>query len=379
MDDPRETTRERLRGIIENQREEIEQLWLERVQRDIVKTPGLELTQLRDGMPDYLIALSKALRGSKSTGESLGERGESAWVQVARDHGITRVRIGFDITQLIHEFVVLRRVISEVAKKYDPELVGAQPLLTELLDSAITVAVQAYVDARDYEARRTQAANIAFLIHELRQPVSTAMLTSAQLRRSAVGDHAPGFDKLDRTLRRLADLIDGVLLTEKLEAGEVQPQLMEIKLRQVMEPVESLKKSAEDKGLEFHTTYDPELTVVLDPTLTRSIVRNLVENAVKYTDQGAVDVSVVNTRDAIIVDVRDTCQGLSAEELHTIFEPFKRGRTDKTGTGLGLAIARRAAEAQGGSIHAESPGPTGCRFSVTLPHLVREDHRPQKA
>src|SRR6185369_3241932 len=111
---------------------------------------------------------------------------------------------------------------------------------------------------------------------------------------------------------------------EKLEAGEVQPQLMEIKLRQVMEPVESLKKSAEDKGLEFHTTYDAELTVVLDPTLTRSIVRNLVENAVKYTDQGAVDVSVVNTRDAIIVDVRDTCQGLSAEELHTIFEPFKR-------------------------------------------------------
>jgi len=163
MEDPRETTRERLRAIIENQREEIEQLWLERVQRDIVKTPGLELTQLRDGMPDYLIALSKALRGSKSTGESLGERGESAWVQVARDHGITRVRIGFDITQLIHEFVVLRRVISEVAKKYDPELVGAEPLLTELLDSAITVAVQAYVDARDYEARRTQAANIAFL------------------------------------------------------------------------------------------------------------------------------------------------------------------------------------------------------------------------
>jgi signal transduction histidine kinase len=175
---------------------------------------------------------------------------------------------------------------------------------------------------------------------------------------------------LDRTLRRLADLIDGVLLTEKLEAGEARPERTEITLRQLMEPLESLKQAAEHKGLEFHAAYDPDLTAVLDPTLTRSIIRNLVENAVKYTDQGVVDVSVTNTRDDIVLDVYDTCRGLSQEELRTIFEPFKRGRTDQSGTGLGLAIARRAAEVQGGSIHAESPGPSGCHFSVRLPRRV---------
>ena len=66
----------------------------------------------------------------------------------------------------------------------------------------------------------------------------------------------------------------------------------------------------------------------------------------------------------------DTCEGLSPEELRTIFEPFKRGRSAKGGTGLGLAIARRAVEAQGGSIHGESPGPVGCRFSITLPKRI---------
>jgi signal transduction histidine kinase len=265
---------------------------------------------------------------------------------------------------------VLRRAIYEVAQKHEPDLGAADPALTELVDSAIRVAVQAYVDARDYEARRAQAANIGFLIHELRQPLSTAMVTSARMRTSAGTQQLPTLDTLDRNLRRLAELINGVLLTERLEAGEVQLQLMEMKLHQLMEPVEGLKKTAERKGLQFLATYDPELTVVLDPMLTRSIIQNLVENAVKYTDRGAVDVSVTSTRDEIVLRVRDTCQGLSQEELRTIFEPFKRGRTDKTGTGLGLAIARRAAEAQGGSIHAESPGPSGCHFTVTLPRIV---------
>src|SRR5262249_26222523 len=100
-------------------------------------------------------------------------------------------------------------------------------------------------------------------------------------------------------------------------------------------------------------------------------IQNLVENAIKYTDRGAVDVSLRHTDDELVLDVFDTCPGLAPEELRTIFEPFKRGRSDKTGTGLGLAIARRAAEAQGGSIQAESPGPSGCHFSVRLPRSVQ--------
>jgi len=369
MDTGSETCRERLSKIIGDHHHEIEQRWLERVQRDVLARPGVEPTQLRDGMPDYLIALSNALR-SHSTAEALGERGESAWSKVAKEHGITRVRIGFNISQLVHEFVVLRRVIYEVAQQHDAGFSASEPALTELLESAIGIAVQAYADARDYESRRAQAANIGFLIHELRQPLSTATLTAARLRTHAVTEQLSALDILDRTLRRLADLIDGVLLTEKLEAGEARPERTEITLRQLMEPLESLKQAAEHKGLEFHAAYDPDLTAVLDPTLTRSIIRNLVENAVKYTDQGVVDVSVTNTRDDIVLDVYDTCRGLSQEELRTIFEPFKRGRTDQSGTGLGLAIARRAAEVQGGSIHAESPGPSGCHFSVRLPRRV---------
>ena len=109
--------KDRLRRIMEQRTEEIERRWLDRVQQDIVKQPGVELTLLRDGMPDYLLELTKVLG---SGADPLDHRAESAWARVARDHGIIRVRIGFDISQLVHEFIVLRRIIQEVVREEDP-------------------------------------------------------------------------------------------------------------------------------------------------------------------------------------------------------------------------------------------------------------------
>jgi len=375
MDQDARSVRERLRRIIEQRTEEIERRWLARVQQDIVKQPGVELTLLRDGMPDYLIELTKVLGNGA---DPLDHRAESAWARVARDHGITRVRIGFDIGQLVHEFIVLRRTIQEVVREEDPSL-GPADILAELLEAAIAVAVQAYVDARDFESRRAQAANVGFLTHELRHPLSAASLAAARLRRSATPEQESALAILDRGLHRLSELIDGVLLTEKLEAGEITIAPTQTTLGQLMEPVETLRGPAEQKGLRFRTEYDPDLSLAVDVDLTRSVLQNLAENAVKYTDDGEVKISIKDAGDDVVVDVRDTCKGLSPEELATIFEPFKRGRTDKTGTGLGLAIARRAVEAQGGSIHAESPGPSGCHFSVRLPRYALRDAAPAHA
>src|SRR5688572_26185878 len=97
---------QRLGRIIGEHKSEIERRWLERVQRDIVKSSGVELTQLRDGIPDYLAALVDLLHVKR--GLELDRTARSAWEDVAREHGITRVRIGFDIGQLVHEFIVLR-------------------------------------------------------------------------------------------------------------------------------------------------------------------------------------------------------------------------------------------------------------------------------
>jgi len=356
----------RLGRIIAKECKEIERRWLDRVMRDIVKTPSVEITQLRDGMPHYLDALVTVLCGEARDGIAQGAHG--AWTAVAREHGVTRVQIGFNITQLVHEFIVLRQGIRDVVCERGMPVEQAEGALADIRDAAISAAVEAYVDARDFQARGVQAQNVAFLTHELRNPLSTALMTAANLRKRVPAESERLIDTLERSLKRLDDLIDGVLLTQSLEAGKVQARPVEVPLGEVMEPaLEAARTAAEHKGLAFKASYDPEAVVRLDPLLTRSAIQNLADNATKYTDAGGVDIAVHQGPDGLRIDICDTCQGLSPTELGTIFEPFQRGRTGKTGTGLGLTIARRAVEAQGGTLDAESSGSVGCHFWISLP------------
>jgi signal transduction histidine kinase len=362
---------QRLSQVIARERSTIERQWLDQVQRDVVTTPGVELTQLRDGMPDYLDALVKVLAAGQN---ALDRTARSAWQDVAGEHGITRVRIGFDIGQLVREFIVLRHVIRRVVEDQqggpDAEVEG---ILADVVEAAVTAAVRAYVDARDHQLRRTQAENIGFLTHELRNPLSTAVLAANQLRRHAPPTQGPVLDTLDRGLGKLADLIDSVLLTQKLEAGKVRVRPVPIALVEIIEPsLEASRRVAEQKQLSFLVSFDTRLTVELDPLLTRSAIQNLADNAVKYTDLGGVELNVEDRGETFRLHLRDSCAGISPEELRTIFEPFERGHNGKAGTGLGLAIARRAVEAQGGSIHAESSGTHGCHFWIDLPKRAKD-------
>src|SRR4051812_42810207 len=98
------TAAEQLAAIIEARRGEIELRWLECVKQELDETGEIELTQLRNGIPDYLIGIATMLKDGKQPQESDARR---VWQDVAAEHGVTRVRIGFDIGQLVREFVVL--------------------------------------------------------------------------------------------------------------------------------------------------------------------------------------------------------------------------------------------------------------------------------
>jgi signal transduction histidine kinase len=351
--------------IVASKAMEIEGRWLERVAAEIAGQRDVHPTLLRDGMPDYLAELARLLSGAHDSAEN----GSASWIRVAREHGITRVRVGFDIEQLVREFVMLRKVIEELGQEVGALTGHAASTLADLIDAAIAKSVSAYVETRDYEARRRQAENVGFLIHELRNPLSSAMAAATVVRQGSDPAQRKPLDMLERSQHRLTELIDSVLLTEKLEAGRLEPSPVEVRVAELVDrATTAARRTAQAKGVPFNVHCDPERTVRTDIELTQSALQNLVDNAVKYTDAGRVDVAVELEPEASwSVHVRDSCPGLSQEELSTIFEPFKRGHTAKAGTGLGLAIARRAIEAQGGRIHAESPGVSGCHFWFTLP------------
>lgn len=339
-----------------------------------MRSPGIELTQLQAGLPDYLRAIVELLRSDGGT--ELDESSSHAWAKVAREHGITRVHQGFDISQLIHEFMVLRQVIEDVIEASEGSLDGQGRILSDVLEAAIAAAVRAYVEARDFEIRRRQAEHIGFLTHELRSPLSTAFLAAGRLRAKATEAQIRALDLLDRSHRQLMEMIDGVLLTQSLEAGKAEIRPVPLDVGRLLEGLlDGVRAAAAEKRLDLRTRFDPATVLCVDPRLTRSALKNLLENAVKYTDHGYVELHVEPSESEVSFHVRDSCNGISPDELATIFQPFERGRngtSGKSGSGLGLAIARRAVEAQGGSIQAESPGPAGCHFWITLPKCPKD-------
>jgi len=125
------------------------------------------------------------------------------------------------------------------------------------------------------------------------------------------------------------------------------------------------------------------------------VILNLVSNAVKFTDEGAVEVQVVQEefdRDGVRLafTVRDTGIGIAPEAREALFSPFTQADSSMArrfgGTGLGLAISQRLVELMGGSIAlmdgggiAGVEGGQGSAFRFVLPFLPAQRQQAEEA
>jgi signal transduction histidine kinase len=344
-------------------RGEIERRWSERA-REVEAVPALA-----DAVSDYLSALPSLLA---TPGADLAERARESWTKAAEARGGARVRGGFDGGRLVRELMLLRQVVSEVAHERGVPAGGWDAVLADAIDAAIGAAVEAHLGAREREVRRRQAEHVAFLTHELRNPLGTAMLTASLLRKRVPAQEGM-LEKLERSHRRLNDMIDGVLLSERLESGTVEPHPSDVSLAELMSlAMENARTVAARRGLAVHVAEIAGASIRVDPLLTRTAIQNLVESAIRYARRGEVDVTVEARSDAVLVHVRNQCPGISQDELRAMLEPFEGVAASDVGAGLGLVIARRATEAQGGLIHAEPESPSGCHFWIELPRDVAQ-------
>ncbi|HET6281161.1 MAG TPA: sensor histidine kinase, partial [Polyangia bacterium] len=304
-------SRRSLGEIIAGRRGDIEQGWLDRV-RSEVGDRGLEASELRDAVPDYLDRLAESLRQSDNGNGN--QEGEAVWADVAVEHGKTRVRQGFDIQQVVHEFVLLRKVLVDVAREEGILSDGRQQdRLVDLIEAAIAVAIKSYAESRDYQVRRKRAEDIGFITHELRNPLTTAMAAASQLRRAGlVPTQERLFQIIERNHKRLRDLIDNFLVHQRFEAEQGDPRPLPARLQSiVMDAIADARVTAEAKGigLQVRMDFDPATIVEIDPQMTVSAIQNVVDNGVKYTDKGRVEVSIEDRSSEFIIHVRDCCGG----------------------------------------------------------------------
>ena len=100
------------------------------------------------------------------------------------------------------------------------------------------------------------------------------------------------------------------------------------------------------------------------------VFANLLVNAAQAIPEHgtiAVRTHLNSSRDAIVVEVQDSGQGIAPEHMSHLFEPFFTTKPVGQGTGLGLSISYKIVQKHGGTIEAESHPGQGALFRVTLP------------
>ena len=235
----------------------------------------------------------------------------------------------------------------------------------------------------DEQTRELEAAShhksefLANMSHELRTPLNAISGFSQPLRKQLYGEinekQAEYLDDILAAARDLLSLIDDVLDLSKVEAGQIELEVVSFSLPAALERgVVIVRERATKGGVRISLSSDPGIeTVIGDERRVRQVIFNLLSNAVKFTPAGGtVDVAVARLDGEVRVSVSDSGPGIAPEDQVRIFEEFQQaaaGKEQREGTGLGLALSKRLVELHGGRIWVESEPGKGSRFVFTLP------------
>ena len=207
---------------------------------------------------------------------------------------------------------------------------------------------------------------VADASHELRTPLTTIRTNAEFLREHPdvpPADRAEAIADIATESARMSDLVDGLLLLARADAGaplETRP----VDLGGLVDEVAS---KAARRGRQVRVTVERAIVEADKAALTR-LIWILVDNAFRH-GTGDVEMDLAVRDGAAIVSVADRGPGLAPADLERIFDRFYRADSARStpGSGLGLAIARSIVEAHSGSIRAENREGGGAVFRFELP------------
>ena len=357
-----------LHELMDVRRGEILNRWMEQV-RGTLAPEAMSQLELVDHMPDFLAELLHALREDHGGAPPIDRETPASAV-----HGEHRLRLGFSLDAVVREYGALMDAIIAATRNagLDPTTRELQ-VLFDFTVGGIARAVSEYTAQRDADLQRQANEHFAFVAHELRNPLSTAISAFEALRllKLLPADHR-AVGALDRGLQRASGLVDQSLVAARIASGvDLRPQTTT--LAELFELVASdVAAEADFKGVAIETTIRDDASVKLDVRLIRSAIDNLLGNGVKHTSAGGSVVLRGGVSEGrAVIEVEDGCGGIDPAEVEAAFAPFVRIDPKQPGFGLGLAIARQAVDAHGGTLRVQNLPGKGCVFVLSLPVAER--------
>ncbi len=223
---------------------------------------------------------------------------------------------------------------------------------------------------------------VSLASHELRTPMTVIKSYIWLLLEGKAGEMSEKQKTyLDRTYtstNRLIGMVNDMLNISRIESGrltiEAKPMDMAALITEVVGEMQP--KALEQKiQLQFAQAQVALPNVFADRDKIKQVLINLIGNSLKFTPQnGGIALSCEQKDGFIITHVKDTGQGIKAEDMEKLFRKFNmlgsNYLTKQTGqgTGLGLYLSKALVELQKGRIWVESEGEgKGSTFSFSLP------------
>ncbi len=161
------------------------------------------------------------------------------------------------------------------------------------------------------QANLSKTRFLAAASHDVLQPLNAAHLSvSALAEVQTTQEGCKLVRQVERSLQTMEDLLRTLLDISRLDAGVVQPEIVDVNLETLFSSLRSdFQPIAATKGLSLR--FRPvALAVRSDRTLLRRILQNILSNALRYTRAGGVLVGTRQRGGTIRIDVADTGCGI---------------------------------------------------------------------
>ncbi len=222
-------------------------------------------------------------------------------------------------------------------------------------------------------ANETKTRFLAAASHDLRQPLSSALLFLESISESALqGLDSDYLNKARVALASLSNLLDTLLDVARLDSGGIEPQYADFPVSALLERiVPEFASVARAAGLELKFV-SSSAWVRSDLHLLETVLRNLISNAIRYTPRGRLLVGCRRRLEGLLIAVHDTGIGIEAKHLEAIFTAYYQvpagGRARTSGIGLGLSIVERITSLLALKREVRSRPGHGSTFAVLVPY-----------
>ena len=360
-----------LAGLIRRERDTLLTQWRQEV-RQLPVAHDLDVPTLNNHIPDLLEELAHELDGS-SDESMIGELKKNPII-----HGLDRLRLGFDVEEVVAEYNALRGVIQDLIETHGLRLGGAvNRTINRVIDTSIGLAVKTYAAQKALEIQERREEHLAFVAHDLRSPLASIAMAAKLLERTVpdiVKDEqaATLLETMHRNVSRLNSLVVKVVqekanlraqVNERMERREVKPRAL------VEVLVGDLLPLAYASNLSLINEVPEGLTASADADMLTLIFQNLISNAIDYSPNGKVIIGAREVKESAAIEcwVSDNGAGIPADRLEKVFDKLETDPDKKSGMGLGLAIVKQFVEAHGGEVSVESELGRGSTFRFTIP------------